>query len=78
MVSDALTEIYSASGLAISGPRRSLERSHVVILLVGLSRRALKMMVQPSTPSLLLQRLHSVSDALPFSASAMALMPSAV
>ena len=67
--------MYSASGLAISGPRLSKERSHVVILLVGLSRRALKMIVQPSTPKRLLRRLHSVSDAVTLRASDSAVMP---
>ena len=63
-VSQGVNEIYSASGLAILGPSSSNERPHVVILLVGLSRRALKMIVQPSTPSSLPHSLHSVSEAL--------------
>ena len=48
----------------------------MVILLVGLSRRALKMMVQPSTPKLLLRRLHSVSDAMSGRTSATIFAPS--
>ena len=63
LVTDAQTEIYSASGLAMAEPSLSSERSHVAILLVGLSRRALKTMVQPSTPSSFSRRLHSVSEA---------------
>ena len=57
-------ERYSASGVAIPGPKFSPDRSHVVILLVGLSRRALKMLVQPSTPRLLPRTLTHSSRAV--------------
>ena len=49
-VSEAVAEIYSASGLAISVLSLASERFNVVILLAGLSRSAWKMMVHSSTP----------------------------
>ena len=52
-----LTEMYSASTLAISGLIDWLERSHDSILLSLLSRSAAKMVHQPSVPRLLLRRL---------------------
>ncbi|KOO34936.1 hypothetical protein Ctob_016198 [Chrysochromulina tobinii] len=54
-------ERNSASGVAIPGPKFSPDRSHAVIVPVGLSRRAVKMMVQPSTPKLLPRTLTRAS-----------------
>ena len=47
-----------------------------MILLLGLSQRALKMMVQPSTPRSFLRRLHSVSEPVTESDLAIAMAPS--
>merc|ERR1740117_2855177 len=76
LVSEALTEMYSDSGVAISAPRLSQERSHLVIVLPGLSRSALKMAVQPLTLSVFPRSSHIVSEALTLTAPASALMPS--
>ena len=52
-----LTEMYSASTLAISGLIDWKERSHDSILLSLLSHSAAKLVHQPSVPRLLSRRL---------------------